>query len=100
MECVFSTFHARNFAFRTHESFFLVGGKSLVNAYFNAIKNLWVEIFYEFEALDLMVENGCCKEILVLDKKQNQEVKIKTKAVIVASWGFESNLEWLEEACG
>ncbi|WP_274542095.1 FAD-dependent tricarballylate dehydrogenase TcuA [Campylobacter jejuni] len=81
-------------------AFFLGGGKSLVNAYFNAAKNLEVEIFYEFEALDLMVENGCCKEILVLDKKQNQEVKIKTKAVIVASGGFESNLEWLEEAWG
>ncbi|AXL46616.1 tricarballylate dehydrogenase [Campylobacter jejuni] len=81
-------------------AFFLGGGKSLVNAYFNAAKNLGVEIFYEFEALDLMVENGCCKEILVLDKKQNQEVKIKTKAVIVASGGFESNLEWLEEAWG
>lgn len=47
-----------------------------------------------------MIENGCYKEILVLDKKQNQEVKIKTKAVIVVSGRFETNLEWLEEAWG
>lgn len=81
-------------------AFFLGGGKSLVNAYYNAAQNLGVEIFYEFEALDLLVENGLCKEILVLDKKQNKQVSFKTKAVIVASGGFESNLEWLEDAWG
>ncbi len=81
-------------------AFFLGGGKSLVNAYYNAAQNLGVEIFYEFEALDLLVENGLCKEILVLDKKQNKQISFKTKAVIVASGGFESNLEWLEDAWG
>lgn len=81
-------------------AFFLGGGKSLVNAYYNVAQNLGVEIFYEFEALDLLVENGLCKEILVLDKKQNKQVSFKTKAVIVASGGFESNLEWLEDAWG
>ncbi|EOD9292344.1 FAD-dependent tricarballylate dehydrogenase TcuA [Campylobacter coli] len=81
-------------------AFFLGGGKSLVNAYFNTAQNLGVEIFYEFEALDLVIDGGWCKEILVLDKKQNKELKFKAKAVIVASGGFESNLEWLEEAWG
>ncbi|MCX2683270.1 FAD-dependent tricarballylate dehydrogenase TcuA [Campylobacter sp. MIT 21-1685] len=81
-------------------AFFLGGGKSLVNAYFTAAHNLGVQIFYEFEALDLVMENGFCKEIVVLDKKQNQKVQIKAKAFIVASGGFESNLEWLESAWG
>ena len=81
-------------------AFFLGGGKSLVNAYFAAAKRLGVEIFYEFEALNLRAENGVLKEIAVLDKATNTEYKFKAKACIIASGGFESNLEWLEEAWG
>lgn len=81
-------------------AFFLGGGKALINAYFNTAKNLGIEIFYEFEALDLIFEENSCKEALVLDKKQDKEVKFKAKVFIIASGGFESNLEWLEEAWG
>ncbi|WP_276883859.1 FAD-dependent tricarballylate dehydrogenase TcuA [Campylobacter cuniculorum] len=81
-------------------AFFLGGGKSLVNAYFTTAKKLGIEIFYEFEALDLIFEADACKEALVLDKKNNQEVKFRAKVFIIASGGFESNLEWLEEAWG
>lgn len=81
-------------------AFFLGGGKSLVNAYFHSALKLGVDIFYEFEALDLLSEDGACKEVLVLDKKQGKEVKFRAKAFVIASGGFESNLAWLEEAWG
>ncbi len=81
-------------------AFFLGGGKALVNAYFYSAKEIGVEIFYEYEALDLVVDNKVCKEIIVLDKNANKQVSFKAKAFIIASGGFESNLEWLQEAWG
>lgn len=81
-------------------AFFLGGGKSLVNAYFRSAENLGVQIFYEFEALNLHAKNGCCESITVLDKSTNTECKFKAKAFVIASGGFESNLAWLEEAWG
>ncbi|WP_297192055.1 FAD-dependent tricarballylate dehydrogenase TcuA [uncultured Campylobacter sp.] len=81
-------------------AFFLGGGKSLVNAYFNSAKELGIDIYYEFEAQDLVFDGKTCKEVLVLNKKENEEVSFKAKAFVIASGGFESNLEWLEEAWG
>ena len=81
-------------------AFFLGGGKSLVNAYFNSAKDLGIDIYYEFEALDLKFKDKRCEEVLVLDKKENKELLFKAKAFIIASGGFESNLKWLEEAWG
>ena len=81
-------------------AFFLGGGKSLVNAYFACANELGIEIFYEHEALDLIIEDKTCKEVIVLDKQSKEELRFVAKAFIIASGGFESNLEWLEEAWG
>ena len=81
-------------------AFFLGGGKSLVNAYFHCANELGIEIFYECEALDLTFEGKVCKEVLVLDKKNNAQMNFKARVFVIASGGFESNLEWLEEAWG
>lgn len=81
-------------------AFFLGGGKSLINAYFHSAQKLGVKIFYEFEALQLSATKGRCESVVVLDKKKNTQLKFSAKAFIIASGGFESNLEWLEEAWG
>lgn len=81
-------------------AFFLGGGKSLINAYFHSAEKLGIEIFYECEALKLNAKNGHCESVSVLDKKQNAELKFSAKAFVIASGGFESNLEWLQEAWG
>lgn len=81
-------------------AFFLGGGKSLVNAYFHRIKKLGVQIFYEHEAFELVLENKKCKKLIVLNKKKNKTLSCSAKAFIIACGGFESNLEWLEEAWG
>lgn len=46
MKCVFNL-PCETLRLGRMNAFFLGGGKSLVNAYFNAAKNLEVEIFYE-----------------------------------------------------
>ena len=81
-------------------AFFLGGGKSLVNAYFHSTEKLGIQIFYEFEALNLNAKNGRCESVSVLDKQNNTELKMSAKAFVIASGGFESNLEWLGEAWG
>ncbi|CCG18711.1 precorrin 3b synthase CobZ [Taylorella equigenitalis 14/56] len=79
-------------------AFFLGGGKALVNAYFKEIEKLGVDIFYETEAILLDVQNGECLSVTV--KTNDSERKLKAKAYVIASGGFESNREWLEEAWG
>lgn len=81
-------------------AFFLGGGKSLVNAYYHACERLGVKIFYEHEALELEVSGTSCKAVIVKNKVENKEIKFTAKAFVIASGGFESNLEWLEEAWG
>lgn len=81
-------------------AFFLGGGKSLVNAYFKYAQQIGIAIFYEHEAFDLEMHNSTCNAILVLDKTTNQQLKFLAKSFVIASGGFESNLEWLQEAWG
>lgn len=79
-------------------AFFLGGGKALVNAYYNTAERKGVHIVYDAQATELNVEAGEFKSATVLCKGIRHEVY--AKQLIVASGGFESNTEWLEEAWG
>ncbi|MDO5680077.1 MAG: FAD-dependent tricarballylate dehydrogenase TcuA [Pelistega sp.] len=79
-------------------AFFLGGGKALVNAYFKAIEKAGVQIYYETEATQLNFVDNKCESVDVQSPSGIQ--KIVPKSVVIAAGGFESNLEWLEEAWG
>lgn len=79
-------------------AFFLGGGKALVNAYFKAAEQAGVQIMYEAEAKKLNFSNAHCESVDVTCKER--EIRIKARSVVIASGGFESNREWLEEAWG
>src|SRR4051812_46329671 len=79
-------------------AFFLGGGKALVNAYFHKAEALGVQVLYETEALDLEISGGRCTHAVV--QHDGKTFRIAAKALVVAAGGFESNLEWLEEAWG
>ncbi|PAF42213.1 FAD-dependent tricarballylate dehydrogenase TcuA [Helicobacter sp. 11S03491-1] len=81
-------------------AFFLGGGKALLNAYYKRAEQLGIKIFYEHEAIDLHIQEDECKYILVKDKIVNKVSQWRAKTYIVASGGFESNLDWLKEAWG
>ncbi|PAF48384.1 FAD-binding dehydrogenase [Helicobacter sp. 12S02634-8] len=81
-------------------AFFLGGGKALLNAYYHKAEELGIQIAYEYEALDLCIQDRYCLYVLAKDKKTLQNKKIKAKAYVIASGGFESNLKWLKEAWG
>jgi tricarballylate dehydrogenase len=74
--------------------FFLGGGKALVNAYYRTADALGVEVRYGADVCDLELTGGACRGVLTRDGS------IACRAVVVASGGFEANLEWLREHWG
>ena len=79
-------------------AFFLGGGKAMMNAYYDAAERKGVRVVYNAEVVDLEVFKGEFRSASVL--VDGAPVKVTAKAVIAASGGFESNLEWLREAWG
>jgi len=78
--------------------FFLGGGKALMNAYYKTALNLGVEIMYEAEVFDLEIRDSAF--ISATFKLQGISHKVRAKTVVVASGGFQANLEWLRESWG
>lgn len=79
--------------------FFLGGGKALANAYFNRLVKLGVEVRYNTTASDLVMEGGVCTGV-VLETGGSDPAVVACRALVVASGGFEANLDWLAEYWG
>lgn len=79
-------------------AFFLGGGKALVNAYYAQAEDADVDIYYDAEVRHLAVDGNRIAEV---DVDIDGERKTFTpKNVIVASGGFQADLDWLAEAWG
>jgi len=79
-------------------AFFLGGGKALMNAYYAFAEKLGVEIRYGTEVRDLEIVDGRFVSATVV--KNNLPEKVRARAVVVASGGFQANLDWLKEHWG
>jgi tricarballylate dehydrogenase len=79
-------------------AFFLGGGKALINSEYAAAERKGVQVFYDAEVVDLEIEADQFHSARARIGKR--EVTVHAKAVVLASGGFESNLEWLKEAWG
>jgi tricarballylate dehydrogenase len=79
-------------------AFFLGGGKALLNAYYQVAERRGIRILYNAEVTDLNLRNGVFESATVI--WNGSPVEVRAKAVVFASGGFESNLEWLKEAWG
>jgi tricarballylate dehydrogenase len=79
-------------------AFFLGGGKALVNAYFAKAEKAGIEVLYDTEVLSLDIEEGFFKGAEVSHRGFPE--RIRAKALVVASGGFQGNIEWLTEAWG
>jgi tricarballylate dehydrogenase len=78
--------------------FFLGGGKALLNAYYARAQKLGVDVAYEAKVVGLTIDRGTCRSV---DVRQGNFVEtVAAAAVVVASGGFEANLEWLREVWG
>ena len=79
-------------------AFFLGGGKALVNAYYNTAQDLGVQVAYEAEVLHVHLDGDHITELRVL--YEGREQTVTARAFVLASGGFQADLEWLARAWG
>jgi tricarballylate dehydrogenase len=79
-------------------SFFLGGGRAMLNALYQSAEDLGVDIAYEAEVIGMEIENGMFLSARV--KRGESHVDVRAGALVAASGGFEANKEWLEESWG
>ncbi|QJR13719.1 FAD-dependent tricarballylate dehydrogenase TcuA [Usitatibacter palustris] len=79
-------------------AFFLGGGKALVNAYFRSAKALGIEVRYGARVTRLAIRDGHFESATIEHAGRTETVR--AKCIVLASGGFESNLEWLREVWG
>ncbi|MBV9559906.1 MAG: FAD-dependent tricarballylate dehydrogenase TcuA [Bradyrhizobium sp.] len=79
-------------------SFFLGGGRAMLNALYRTAEQLGVDILYDAEVKELEIADGM---FLSASFKQNgSHVAAHASALVAAAGGFESNIEWLKQYWG
>jgi tricarballylate dehydrogenase len=80
-------------------SFFLGGGRAMLNALYLTAEQLGVQIIYDAEVTDLNIEDG-----MFLSASLKQPIdgvtEIHASTLVAAAGGFEANIEWLKEYWG
>ena len=79
-------------------AFFLGGGKALVNAYYNTAEDLGVTVAYEAEVTQIHVTGPRFEGVTA--KIAGKETRIEGRGLILASGGFQADLDWLARAWG
>lgn len=79
-------------------AFYLGGGKALANAYYRTAARRGVKILYNASVEDILTDENTVRELVVT--VNGKKVICKSEAVVVASGGFEANINWLREAWG
>jgi len=79
-------------------AFFLGGGKALVNAYYNTAEDLGVAVAYETEVIHVDIEEGRFTGLEIM--RGGVQQRLEAKALVLASGGFQANIDWLADAWG
>ena len=79
-------------------SFFLGGGRAMLNALYRTAERLGVQVRYEATVTDLDIENGRFRAATV--RIGDAAVQVRARTVIAAAGGFEANIEWLKQYWG
>src|SRR5919205_1502009 len=79
-------------------SFFLGGGRSMLNALYLTAERLGVDIEYDAEVVDLDIEDGRFRFATV--RRGSDRTTVRASAVVDAAGGFEANIEWLRAYWG
>jgi len=79
-------------------AFFLGGGKALVNAYYNRCEDLGIDVYYDAEVRHVHVEGDRFSHCdVTID---GESLRLEGRAVVLASGGFQADLDWLTRAWG
>jgi tricarballylate dehydrogenase len=79
-------------------AFFLGGGKALMNAYYATAARRGIDVLYDADVVGLDLDGGTFRGATMIVGGQRQELRART--AVVATGGFESNLEWLKDVWG
>jgi tricarballylate dehydrogenase len=79
-------------------SFFLGGGRAMLNALYLTAEQLGVKILYDAEVVDLEIEHGMFLSAAL--KQDDERVTLTASTLVAAAGGFEANIEWLREYWG
>jgi tricarballylate dehydrogenase len=79
-------------------SFFLGGGRAMLNSLYRTAQNLGVEVHYNAEVTGLRIEDGFFQSATV--EMNGKPVRVEAATFIAAAGGFESNIEWLKQGWG
>ncbi|MCC7272889.1 MAG: FAD-dependent tricarballylate dehydrogenase TcuA [Alphaproteobacteria bacterium] len=79
-------------------SFFLGGGRAMLNALYLTAATLGVDVLYDAEVVDLAIEDGMFLSAAV--RRDGAVVDVRAAALVAAAGGFEANIEWLKKYWG
>ncbi len=79
-------------------SFFLGGGRAMLNALYRTAEALGVEVMYDAEVVDIEIDNGMFLSATL--KQGDGHTSARASALIAAAGGFEANIEWLKQYWG
>jgi tricarballylate dehydrogenase len=79
-------------------SFFLGGGRAMLNALYRTAEEIGVEILYDAEVIDLDIRDGMF--LSATFKQGDGRASAKAATLVAAAGGFEANIEWLKESWG
>ncbi|HDZ71570.1 MAG TPA: FAD-dependent tricarballylate dehydrogenase TcuA [Aurantimonas coralicida] len=79
-------------------SFFLGGGRSMLNSLYRTAERLGVVVAYDAEVTGLEIDDGVFRSATVTTPEG--EHRVVAANFVAASGGFEANLEWLKEGWG
>ena len=77
---------------------FLGGGKALLNAYYRTAHRIGIDVRYDAVVEDLVIENGRFEGVAL--KGAGARELVRGRTVVVATGGYEANLDWLERNWG
>jgi len=79
--------------------FFLGGGKALINTYYQTAEAMGIDVQYETSVEEIVLDGANQVNGVVIERAGARE-EIAARAVVVASGGFEANLDWLRRYWG
>ena len=79
-------------------SFFLGGGRAMLNALYRTAEDLGVGIAYDAEVVDLDIAGATFVSATV--KRGEGQSAVRAAALVAAAGGFEANIAWLKEYWG
>jgi tricarballylate dehydrogenase len=79
-------------------SFFLGGGRAMLNALYRTAEQLGVEILYDAQVNELRIEQGMFLDAAF--KHDGRHHRVSAATLVAAAGGFEANIEWLREYWG